>query len=129
MLVGNYRIKLKNNKIKIPNKMLQELGNNIHIGINDENNIYIIDDRKLDEFSKHTDLLSFKILLSETIDESGSIYIPKDFLQHAYIEDECIIIGVCEHAELWNPMLWKKFTDDFEAHRDEYLKVLNQLVL
>lgn len=129
MLVGTYSLKLKKGCIKIPFKMLSELDDKLYIGINDENIIYIISHRQFDEFSEHIDLSTFQPLLSRTIDESGNIEIPIDYFHHAYIEDECTIIGVQDHAELWNPTLWKQYQDDFEEHKDEYLNILNQFIL
>lgn len=113
----------------IPSKMLSEFSDDVYIGINNEKIIYIINHDQLEEFSTRTDLTKFRFLLSVNINESGVIDIPIKFYEHAYIKDKCIIIGVGDHAELWNPVLWKQFTDDFEAHKDEYLKNLNNLVL
>lgn len=129
MLVGTYNLKVKKRKVVIPSKMLSEFSDDVYIGINNEKIIYIINHDQLEEFSTRTDLTKFRFLLSVNINESGVIDIPIKFYEHAYIKDECIIIGVGDHAELWNPVLWKQFTDDFEAHKDEYLKNLNNLVL
>ena len=129
MLIGNYRLNIKCSNLKIPRKILAEFNNSIYIGINGEHIIYIIDSMQLEEFSKHEDLLKFKSLLSTTIDEFGNLNIPINFLQHAYIDDNCIMIGVGDHAELWNPILWNQFEEDFELHKNEYLKVLDDIVL
>lgn len=129
MLVGNYRLNVEKNSIKIPHKILFEFSNSVYIGINDEHIIYIIDSRLIEDFSKHEDLTKFKVLFSTTIDKFGNLYIPVDFLQHAYIDKDCIMIEVGDHSELWNPVLWSQFEEDFELHRHEYLEVIDNIIL
>lgn len=129
MLVGNYRLNVEKNGIKIPHKILFEFSNSVYIGINDEHIIYIIDSKLIEDFCKHEDLTKFKALFSTTIDKFGNLDIPDDFLQQAYIDNNCIIIGVGDHAELWNPVLWNQFQEDFELHKHEYLKLLDNIIL
>jgi MraZ protein len=43
----------------------------------------------------------------ETLDSAGRIRIPRHLIEHAELQEgPCVVIGVADHLEIWNPHSW-----------------------
>lgn len=60
-----------------------------------------------------------------TMDEHGRVNIPKHFLEYAQIESDVVVIGLGNRLEIWNPELYKKYTDETEKNLEEDLEDLD----
>jgi MraZ protein len=43
------------------------------------------------------------------VDRAGRILIPDRLLQHAVIQHDAVLLGVCDHLELWDAQRWQEF--------------------
>lgn len=53
------------------------------------------------------------------IDALGRILVPERLTAYASLTTEVAIIGVGNHAEIWDAMAWKSYRDEMEARTDE----------
>lgn len=44
----------------------------------------------------------------ESLDSAGRVRIAKHLIEHAGLEGACMIVGVADHLELWNPTRWSE---------------------
>lgn len=51
----------------------------------------------------------------EKIDGSGRVRLPKSLLEHAGIAGSCIVVGVDDHLEVWEPERWAAHDAQIEA--------------
>jgi MraZ protein len=58
------------------------------------------------------------------LDGQGRISLPASLRQYAQIEDVAAIVGVNDHIELWNPMLWDKERESSEGQMLEIMETL-----
>ena len=42
----------------------------------------------------------------ESIDSAGRVRIPGHMIEHAGLAGTCVVVGVNDHLELWNPEAW-----------------------
>lgn len=53
------------------------------------------------------------------LDGQGRIRIPERLVAHAGLGHEVVLIGVQDHAELWDAGTWQQFLDRFDAEFDD----------
>jgi MraZ protein len=59
------------------------------------------------------------------IDGSGQIELPSQLCEYAGLDQEIIIVGQGEYAEIWSPVQWQKQTEslnDFDANLNRFEK-------
>lgn len=44
-----------------------------------------------------------------SLDKQGRLQIREDFLEHAGLKKEALIIGVIDHIEVWDPACWEEY--------------------
>jgi MraZ protein len=63
----------------------------------------------------------------ETLDSAGRIRIPKHLIEHAELaEGPCVVIGVADHLEIWNPDRWANHDAEIDATAAEIAEELAQ---
>jgi MraZ protein len=53
------------------------------------------------------------------LDSAGRVRIPKHLLEHGDLEGACLVVGVGDHLEIWNPTSWETESEEFEAQAAE----------
>lgn len=53
------------------------------------------------------------------LDGQGRIRIPAELARWAGIESQVVLLGVGDHAELWNPSRWEAYLADLQPRYDE----------
>jgi transcriptional regulator MraZ len=51
----------------------------------------------------------------ETLDSAGRVRIPRHLIDHAGLEGPCMVIGVDDHLEVWDPKRWAEHDAEIEA--------------
>ncbi len=54
----------------------------------------------------------------ESLDSAGRVRVPKHLIEHAGLEGACIVIGVDDHIEVWNPERWAEHDAQIEAQTE-----------
>ena len=54
----------------------------------------------------HDGLFLLRPASDETLDTAGRIRLAKNLIDHAGLEGQCIVVGVSDHLEVWNPERW-----------------------
>jgi transcriptional regulator MraZ len=60
----------------------------------------------------------------EGLDSAGRIRIPRHLVEHAGLEGTCVVIGVADHLEVWNPKRWAEHDAEIDATADEIAEEL-----
>jgi MraZ protein len=55
----------------------------------------------------------------EKLDSAGRVKLPRRLIEHAGLEDTCVIAGVMNRLEIWNPERWAAENDAIDALTDE----------
>ena len=56
----------------------------------------------------------------ETLDSAGRVRIPRHLIEHAALEEgPCVVIGVADHLEIWNPGSWAEHDAELDATASE----------
>ena len=55
----------------------------------------------------------------ETLDSAGRVRLPKRLIEHAGLEGSCVIAGVMNRLEIWNPERWAAENEAIDALTDE----------
>ncbi|TFE03581.1 MULTISPECIES: division/cell wall cluster transcriptional repressor MraZ [Jeotgalibacillus] len=59
------------------------------------------------------------------IDKQGRINLPKNLLDYAKIEKECMIIGVSSRIEIWGKPVWEDYLEESE---DSFAEIAENLI-
>ena len=125
MLMGEFRHNLdEKNRIIIPSKLRFELGDEVVItrGLDDCLFIYskpewnnVVSKLKTLPFTKK-DARSFtRMFLSgatlTSFDKQGRVTLTLPLKEYAFLQKECVIIGVNDRLELWAKEKWDSFVD------------------
>jgi MraZ protein len=51
----------------------------------------------------------------EKLDAAGRVRMPKHLVDHAGLSGECVVIGMDDYFEVWDPARWKKVEADVAA--------------
>lgn len=126
MLLGEYSYKMeRKGRLPIPSKLRTEMGKKVIIAQGFEEYLAVY---QLGEFKKLTDKLKklslgifenrhFVRLISASaeridIDRQGRVRLSAKLREFASLEvGEVIILGVIDHLEIWNPMVWQEFKE------------------
>jgi MraZ protein len=65
----------------------------------------------------------FRLLYSRaeevSVDAQGRIRIPERLVEHAALKRDVVLLGVHDHAEVWDKVLWQQFLDANQGHFDQ----------
>ena len=54
----------------------------------------------------------------ETLDSAGRVRLARHLIEHAGLEGPCLVVGVDDHLEVWNPRRWADHEAEIDAHAD-----------
>ena len=54
----------------------------------------------------------------EKLDSAGRVRLPKRLIEHAGLEGTCVIAGVMNRLEIWNPERWAAENDEIDAEEE-----------
>lgn len=57
------------------------------------------------------------------LDTQGRIRLPERLIEYAHIDHDVVLLGVHDHAEIWNLQLWEQF---FNEHISEFDSMATQ---
>jgi len=61
----------------------------------------------------------------ETLDSAGRVRVPKHLIEHAGLQEgACVVIGVADHLEIWNPPTWAEHDAEIDATAAEIAEEL-----
>jgi transcriptional regulator MraZ len=55
----------------------------------------------------------------EDLDSAGRVRLPRFLIEHAKLEGGCVVIGVSDHLEIWNPGRWAEEDAEIDASANE----------
>ena len=55
----------------------------------------------------------------ETLDSAGRVRLPTHLVDHADLGGACVIVGVDDHLEVWNPKAWAEHDAEISAQTEE----------
>ena len=123
MLLGEFHHNIdEKGRLVIPTKFREELQNNFIITKGLEKCLCIYTQNSFNNLGRQIDTLSFtkkdvrtftRFFYSSAneceMDKNGRINIVNNLKSYAELEKECIIVGVNDHAEIWNENLYNDF--------------------
>ncbi len=123
MLLGEFHHNIdEKGRLVIPTKFREELQNNFIITKGLEKCLCIYTQDSFNNLVRQIDALSFtkkdvrtftRFFYSSAneceMDKNGRINIVNNLKSYAELEKECIIVGVNDHAEIWNENLYNDF--------------------
>ena len=123
MLLGEFHHNIdEKGRLVIPTKFREELQNNFIITKGLEKCLCIYTQDSFNNLVRQIDTLSFtkkdvrtftRFFYSSAneceMDKNGRINIVNNLKSYAELEKECIIVGVNDHAEIWNENLYNDF--------------------
>lgn len=123
MLLGEFHHNIdEKGRLVIPTKFREELQNNFIITKGLEKCLCIYTQDSFNNLVRQIDALSFtkkdvrtftRFFYSSAneceMDKNGRINIVNNLKSYAQLEKECIIVGVNDHAEIWNENLYNDF--------------------
>lgn len=128
------------NRIIIPAKLRNELGENFVITRGLENTISLYTMEKWDNLNQKLSKLSLtkkshrllsRFFLSGAnelnLDKMGRILVPKSLKEFASLSKECIFIGVGDHIELWDKNKWNEYMEQNLEEFDEMIEEIGDL--
>lgn len=57
----------------------------------------------------------FALASEQVPDKQGRITITPELRQYASLQKECVVIGIYDRIEIWEPTAWQRYTADQEA--------------
>jgi MraZ protein len=54
----------------------------------------------------------------ESLDSAGRVRLPRHLVEHAGLEDSCMIVGVADHLEIWSPGRWAEHDAEINAEAE-----------
>jgi MraZ protein len=57
--------------------------------------------------------------VDESLDSAGRIRLPRHLIEHAGLEGTCVVAGVMNRLEIWNPARWAEENARIDADTDE----------
>jgi MraZ protein len=51
----------------------------------------------------------------EKLDSAGRVHLPKRLIEHAGLEGACVVAGVMNRLEIWNPERWAAENEEIDA--------------
>jgi MraZ protein len=64
--------------------------------------------------------------VDEALDSSGRVRITGHLMDHAGLEDQCVIVGVGEYLEIWSPGAWGSEDAEVDAQANQIAEGLGE---
>ncbi|MCL5746752.1 MAG: division/cell wall cluster transcriptional repressor MraZ [Patescibacteria group bacterium] len=133
MLIGRYDAKVgAKNRIALPKKFREILGDKLIITQGYENSLIIVSQKNWEELLEGTYDKPFiqsearetrRFLLggasSIELDDKGRFIIPSYLREFGKIEEEIIFLGLYKHVELWDKKRWEEYSKNLEKNIDK----------
>ncbi|MFV0479522.1 MAG: division/cell wall cluster transcriptional repressor MraZ [Anaerorhabdus sp.] len=143
MFIGEFRHNLDNkNRVIIPAKFREELGDTFVVtkGLDGCLTIYTITQwnalleqlQKLPNTKREARLYVRSLTAKATeceCDPQGRIKLPPYLLEEGSIEKECVIVGVADHVEIWNPKSWEGYCQQADESLEDIAEQLTDFLL
>ncbi len=143
MFIGEYRHNLDNkNRVIVPAKFREELGDTFVVtkGLDGCLTIYTTVQwtmlleklQKLPSTKRETRLYIRSLTSKATeceCDTQGRIKLPPYLLAEGGLEKECVIVGVAEHVEIWNPQSWEGYCQQADESLEDIAEQLTDFLL
>lgn len=136
MLTGRYEYNLDaKSRMNFPPKFREEMGDTIYITKWLDGCIAVYGEEKWNELNdklnalpqiKSRELLRFIYGNAQdvTLDKQGRILLPRYLKEHAEIEKDIVVIGVGDHAEIWNRRKYGEYETQSKTEIDGLLTML-----
>lgn len=137
MLIGEYRpsIDIKG-RLNFPSKLREDLGETFVVtrGLDHCLNVYSLEEWKSLEESiktlprskrRNLERFFFAGAVDVTPDKQGRIVIPTPLREYADIDKNVVVVGVSDHAEIWDESAWKKEFQELSA--DAVADIMDEL--
>lgn len=60
----------------------------------------------------------------ETLDSAGRVRVARQLIEHADLGGPCIVVGVGDHIELWNPTRWSEHYAEVDRQAEQMAEEL-----
>ena len=136
MLTGRYEYNLDaKSRMNFPPKFREEMGETVYITKWLDGCIAVYGEEKWNELNdklnalpqiKSRELLRFIYGSAQdvTLDKQGRILLPRYLKEHAEIEKDIVVIGVGDHAEIWNRRKYDEYENRSKTEIDGLLTML-----
>jgi len=137
MLIGEYRPSIDvKGRLNFPSKLRETLGETFIVtrGLDNCLNVYSLDEWKSLEESiktlprskrRNLERFFFAGAVDVTPDKQGRIVIPTSLREYASINKNVVVVGVSDHAEIWDEAAWKKEFEELSA--DDVADTMDEL--
>ena len=61
----------------------------------------------------------------ETLDSAGRIRLARHLIDHAGLEGQCVVVGVADHLEIWNPQRWAEHYAELDEQAERMAEELS----
>ncbi len=143
MFIGEFRHNLDNkNRVIIPAKFREELGDLFVVtkGLDGCLTIYTENQwttlleqlQKLPSTKREARLYIRSLTAKATeceCDPQGRIKLPSYLLEEGSLEKECVIVGVADHVEIWNPKQWEGYCQQADESLEDIAEQLTDFLL
>lgn len=141
MLIGEYLHTIdQKNRLSVPSKFRKELGKQIVVtrGLDQCLFLYSVDEwRILAEklanlpWGKSETRSFVRTMIAGAmdceVDQLGRILLPDYLKQYGHIGSEAIIVGLYRRVEIWNPELWKQYSEGAQRQTEMIAEKLGEL--
>lgn len=140
MLIGEFETKITDsNRVAVPKKFREELGNDLMILNGYEGCLIIVDESKFLALTKDIiegrfindavrDMTRFLVGSAQEIrlDNQGRFVLPQSLRDYAGLESECIFLGLFNWIELWSKSRWLERKEFVKTHAVEIANKLER---
>ena len=129
MFSGTYRPRLDDKgRLFLPAKFREPMGDGLVITRGQERSI---DVRTRADFAAFTDKFKnasqtdarlrgygrmlFALASEQSLDKQGRITVTPELREYAALERECVVIGIYDRIEIWEPQAWAAYTAEQES--------------
>lgn len=124
MFSGTFKPKLDDKgRLFLPAKFREEMGGGLVITRGQERSIDVRTKADFDQFAtklqnapqtdarlRHYTRMLFALASDQVPDKQGRITITPELREYASVQRECVVIGVYNRLEIWEPQAWTDYT-------------------
>ena len=60
----------------------------------------------------------------ESLDSAGRVRVAKHLISHADLSGACVVVGVDDHLEVWNPQRWAEHYAELDEQAEQLAEEL-----